>query len=127
MLFLPIGKIILIFGIFFILTFLAYRLLLKRGRKFNPYISSPPIINLITTQWIAPKKYISIIDIGGELFAIGISESQITLLTKIEDKEWAKKILENRGLKTSPMIYIQNYLFKNRLFSRFFLRSLNAK
>jgi flagellar biogenesis protein FliO len=49
-------------------------------------------IRVLTTQLIAPRKYISLVEIGGEVLALGVSEAQINYLTKIEHPELLEKI-----------------------------------
>lgn len=121
----PFIKMLVIAGSLFIVLLFTMKLL-KKGKIVSS--SSSQLIKILTTQWIAPQKYISIVEIGGELFALGISESQINLLTKIEDRELAKRIVESQESKT-PHLYntIQNYIFKNRGFSGIFFRRLNEK
>ena len=49
--------------------------------------SSPDAgIKVLTSKPIAPQKYISLVEIGGEILALGISAQQVTFLTKIENK-----------------------------------------
>ena len=42
------------------------------------------LIKVLETRMIAPKKYVAVLDIAGQTMAVGISEQQITLLTKLE-------------------------------------------
>jgi len=44
-------------------------------------------IQIIATQYLAPNKYIQLIEIGNKLFVIGVSDQSINLLTEIDDKE----------------------------------------
>ena len=120
------AKMVLILGLLCIGLFFTLRVL-KQKRINHPMASSQSIIKLLCTQWIAPQKFISLVDIGGELFAIGISESQITLLTKIEDKERIKDIIENLEMKSLPFYQIQHYLFKNKGIGRMLLRKFHEK
>ncbi len=119
-------KMVLILGLLCIFLFIAIKLL-KRGKVSSNFISSRSPIKILTTQMIAPQKYISIVEICEELFALGISESQINLLTKIEDKELAKKMTEQLESKTSSFFHFQNYLFKNGGFFGILLRRVNEK
>ena len=59
------------------------------GRRALPQDFS---IRVLTTQLIAPRKYISLVEIGGEVLALGVSEAQINYLTKIEHPELLAKI-----------------------------------
>jgi len=88
---LAIGKMALALGIVCTaLLFLAR--VLKRSGVVRSSLPSHSGVRLLTTQWIAPKKYISIVEIGGEILALGVSEAQITFLTRIENKEFLEKV-----------------------------------
>jgi flagellar biogenesis protein FliO len=66
-------------------------------------------IRLLSTQPIAPQKYISLVEIGGEVLALGITQDHITLLGKIENKEFVGKVVSNGGARQEPFSWI-NYL-----------------
>ena len=51
-------------------------------------------IRVLTSKLIAPQKYISLIEIAGEVLALGITPQQVTFLTKIENKELLKGNLQ---------------------------------
>jgi len=104
-------KMILLIGLLCVTLFIILKIL-NRKKRVGQLNSSNSLIKILDSRWIAPQKYISIVDIGGELFALGVSESQITLLTKIENKEWAQKISEVKELKSSPLFNIQGALFR---------------
>jgi flagellar protein FliO/FliZ len=42
------------------------------------------LINVLETRMIAPKKYVAIIQLGEEFIAVGVTDQQINLLTKLE-------------------------------------------
>lgn len=64
-------------------------------------------IRLLTTQWIAPHKYISLVEIAGEVFALGISETQINLLTRIENRDFIERFTKKESIKTDPLSFLQ--------------------
>jgi flagellar protein FliO/FliZ len=77
-------------------------------------------IKLLTTQLIAPRKYISLVEIAGEVLALGICENQITLLTRVENREFVEK------LRTAPSSKSEsNSLFQ--LFQRLPLKQKRMK
>ena len=100
------SKMILGLGIVFVLLFLFMRLL-RRTTLAGGDMSSESGIRLLTTKPIAPRKYISLVEIAGEILALGISESQITLLTKIENKEFLEKMVARRSIPTEPLSLLQ--------------------
>jgi len=64
-------------------------------------------IKVLTSRPIAPQKYISLVEIGGEILALGISAQQVTFLTKIENKERVKESLEPSAGKPEPFPWLQ--------------------
>jgi flagellar protein FliO/FliZ len=102
-------KMILALGIVCTVLFLLVRLLKRSGlAKRNFPLDSG--IKLLATQLIAPQKYISLVEIGGEVLALGISEAQITFLTKIENKEFLEKIADRRPARFEPFSLSQYFL-----------------
>jgi flagellar biogenesis protein FliO len=91
MIFWPMVKMILALGgMCAVLLFLVRRL--KRNGGVRKDLLSNSGIRVLSTQPIAPQKYISLVEIGGEVLALGVSEAQITLLTKIENQEFVEKM-----------------------------------
>ncbi len=88
-------------GVCFVLIFLAR--VLKRNGVGKGNIPSHSGIRLLTTQWIAPHKYISLVEIAGEVFALGISETQINLLTRIENRDFIERLSEKGSMRTDPL------------------------
>lgn len=88
-------KMILVLGSLLAILFLFARLM-KKGRGINGGATNGSDIRVLATQCLAPQKYLSLVDVGGEVLALGISESHITLLTKIENREFLEK-LSNRA------------------------------
>ena len=72
------------------LLFLLVRVL-KRTPLIRKDFPTDDDIRVLTTKPISPRKYISLVEIGGEVLALGISEAQISYLTKIENPEWLEK------------------------------------
>jgi len=79
------------------LLFLLVRVL-KRTPLIRKDLPADFDLRVLTTKPIAPRKYIALVEIGGEVLALGISEAQISYLTKVENPEW----LEKWRRKTSP-------------------------
>jgi flagellar biogenesis protein FliO len=77
--------------------------------------SSPDAgIKVLTNKLIAPQKYISLVEIGGEILALGISAQQVTFLTKIENKEKVKENLEAPPGKPEPLSWFQFWPARHR-------------
>ena len=71
-------------------------------------------IRLLATKPIAPHKYISLVEIGGEVLALGISEAQITLLTKIENRDFVDKISARGPMLSEPFSFFNPFLKRSR-------------
>ncbi len=44
-------------------------------------------IRVLTSKAIAPQKYVSLVEIAGEVLALGVTAQQITFLSRIENPE----------------------------------------
>ncbi len=53
-------------------------------------------IKVLSTSYIAPKKSINLIEVAGEILVLGVTATNINLLTKIENKEVVEKIKEKK-------------------------------
>ncbi len=69
-------------------------------------------LRVLAVKPIAPRKYISLIAIGEEVLVVGIAESQMTLLSKIGDKEFAGKMLAAPPVRTYPFPWFDGWLAK---------------
>ncbi len=85
-------KMILVLGAILAFLFLFARVL-RRGHGGLAGSISHPEIRILATQCLAPQKYLSLVEIGGEVFALGISEASITLLTKIDNREVVTRLV----------------------------------
>src|SRR5210317_329185 len=59
---------------------------MKRFLKRDVGGSKEPLIKVIASQHIGIKKSISLVEIPGSILVVGVSNDNISLLTKIEDK-----------------------------------------
>ncbi|MGQ9646409.1 MAG: FliO/MopB family protein [Thermodesulfobacteriota bacterium] len=83
--------------LFFGVGFLKRRGTGRRGQGLNQGI------RVLGTQPLAPQKYISLVEIAGEVLALGISETQVNLLMKIENKAFIDQLMENTANRTEPI------------------------
>ena len=60
--------------------------LMKRFLKRDVGGSQEQLIKVVASQYIGMKKNISLIEIPGSILVVGVSNDNISLLTKIEDK-----------------------------------------
>ena len=59
---------------------------MKRFLKRDVGGSKEPLIKVIASQHIGIKKNISLVEIPGSILVVGVSNDNISMLTKIEDK-----------------------------------------
>ena len=71
-------------------------------------------IKILTSKLIAPQKYVSLVEIGGEILALGISAQQVTFLTKIENKEKIQESLPALGVKAEPFSWFKFWPIHNK-------------
>jgi flagellar biogenesis protein FliO len=73
-------------------------------------------IRVLTSKMIAPQKYVSLVEIGGEVLALGVTSQQITFLTKVENQEIAKKNLPQHEIGPETLSWLRGLplLWKKR-------------
>ncbi len=109
-------KMILVLGTMLGALFFLGRVM-RKGRRMTGAASGDSGIRVLATQTLAPQKYLSLVEMGGEVLALGISEAQITLLTKIENKEFIERLSNQPGIKQGapfPLHYFQPFLAPSR-------------
>jgi flagellar protein FliO/FliZ len=63
-------------------------------------LNTDRLISVITTSPIAPKKMISVVEVGDEILVLGLTDSHITMLTKITEEHAIHRLKTNRGKKS---------------------------
>lgn len=74
----------------FLIVALMYGVLVfvkKYGIKINGNKTGSIHINVISSQMIMPKKYISVVKVEDKLLVLGVSEQSITLLKELNQTE----------------------------------------
>ena len=64
-------------------------------------------IRVLTSRMIAPQKYVSLVEIGGEVLALGVTSQQITFLTKVENQEMLKKNLPHHEIGPEALSWLR--------------------
>lgn len=75
-----IGALLLILGLMLLLA--------RLFRKFSAGIGGlgqGALINILETKMLGPKKQVSVIEIGGEVLVLGVTEQQINLISRLDD------------------------------------------
>jgi flagellar biogenesis protein FliO len=78
-----------VLGVIIIGIYLIFRLLLKNRR--SP-VKDSEIVQILATYPLAANRLIQIVDIGGQILVLGVSDSNVNLITEIDDKEVIDRI-----------------------------------
>ncbi len=76
------GALAIVLGLLMLLVWWVRKLGL--GKKLS---HQGDIINILDTRMIAPKKFVSVLEVGGEYVVIGVTDTNINLLSRIENNE----------------------------------------
>lgn len=71
-------------------------------------------IRLVETRYIAPKKAIILIEVGGEFLLLGSAENQLTLLKKVDIIEEIDVLEETGGTRSNFFEKFRRYAGKGR-------------
>ena len=63
-------------------------------------LNTDRLISVITTSPIAHKKMISVVEVGGELLILGLTDNHITMLTKVTDEQVMHRLKASRGKRS---------------------------
>ena len=80
---------------------LAFYYFIKRFLKRDIGGAREPLIKVIASQYIGLKKTISLVEVAGSILVVGVSNDNISLLTKIEDKV-ALDVLRQKSSRMTP-------------------------
>lgn len=67
-------------------------------------------VRLIGNKPIAPHKSISLLEVGGELWVLGMTESQINLLDKITNPERAARMMAAASARKVPLPWMDRWI-----------------
>jgi len=111
-----------VLGVLLLLIWLCKRMPARQG-------SSPAEgqVRLLTSKPIAPRKFVSLVEIGGQVLVLGVSEAQITLLDKIENREFMAKTETQHPLKSEPPSLLDYFSLRRKGVNRGPLRIFNGR
>jgi len=75
----------------------------KRTAAGKERFSAEGQVRLLTSKPIAPRKFVSLVEVGGQVLVLGVSEAQITLLDKIENRDFMVKNENPQTLQSEPL------------------------
>ena len=83
----------LVLGFIFLLFFGFKKYVLKN----TVFGGGEKLIQVVSTNYLAPKKNISLVEVAGEILVLGISDQNISLLTTIREPERIEVIKNAKG------------------------------
>ena len=101
--------------------------LCKRTAAGKDRFSAEGRVRLLTSKPIAPRKFVSLVEIGGQVLVLGVSEAQITLLDKMEHREFMARTETQQGLQSEPLSILDYFSFRRRGLNRGPARISNGK
>jgi flagellar biogenesis protein FliO len=101
--------------------------LCKRGAAGKGRFSAEGQVRLLTSKAIGPRKFVSLVEIGGQVLVLGVSEAQITLLDKIENREFMAKTETQQALQSEPLSILDYFSLRRRGLNRGPVRISNGK
>ena len=79
--------------------------------KGSGLMASNQWIRVIAANYIAPKKTISLVEVAGEMLVLGLTDSQITMLTKINDEHMIERIKKCQNKTNVKAPFYQPFKF----------------
>jgi len=85
----------------------------------SPAMNSGSLIKILASRYLGPKNSILIVDVAGEIIVVGLSNSQMSMLTTISDKDALDKLrnIGNKDDMTSLPISQQIARYKKKITS----------
>ncbi len=86
------ASLLLVLGIMALTAYAAKRFLGSRLGRWR----AQPLIQVLSTAYLGPKKEIAVIEVGKEYLVVGITPTQISLLTRLEGPPLPSSRIETR-------------------------------
>ena len=78
-----------VLAVIIIVIYLGFRFLLKSKKRL---VSDTEMIKVLATYPISANRLIKVVDIAGKVLVLGVTDSNINLITEVEDKETSDRI-----------------------------------
>ena len=75
---------IAVMGVIIVGIYFLFRLLIKKKSKL---VTDSEVIKVLATYPLAANRIIQVVDIGGQVLVLGVSDSSINLITELQDQE----------------------------------------
>ena len=82
----------LVLGLIFLLFFGFKKYVLK-----NTAFGGGKLVQVLSTNFLAPKKNIALVEVAGEILVLGVSDQNVSLLTSIREPERIEEIKNAHG------------------------------
>jgi len=88
----------------------------KLMKKTGTGVDDGHAIRILSTRYLGPKSSIMLVDVLGSVIAVGVTGSQISMLTTITDEESLERLKSTRdGSRDSQAFLNQITLYKRKL------------
>ncbi len=74
-----ISSLLIVLALILLIAYLVRRFLNSRLSRWR----SAPMIQLLSTTYLGPKRQISVIEVGQEYLVVGVTPNQISLITRL--------------------------------------------
>ena len=78
-----------VMGVIIIGVYFLFRVLIKKKSKL---VTDSEVIKVLATYPLAANRIIQVVDIGGQVLVLGVSDSSINLITELKDQESIDRI-----------------------------------
>lgn len=94
-----VGSLGLVLGIMILLAFFFKKFGVSGGN-----LKQGSLIRIMDTRMIAPKKYVSVLQIANEYVVVGITDQSINLLSTLDNTEEIENFTQTPGANTSTRL-----------------------
>ncbi|NIQ18342.1 MAG: flagellar biosynthetic protein FliO, partial [Candidatus Aenigmarchaeota archaeon] len=98
-----------VLGAIIVGLYLLFKFLVKNKSKI---VTNSDVIKVLATYPLASNRMIQVVDIAGQVLVLGVSDSNINLITEVEDKEVVDRIKLLSSKETSGTGSFKDQFFK---------------
>jgi flagellar biosynthetic protein FliO len=98
-----------VLAILVIVVYLVFRVFLRNRHKI---VAGTDVIKVLATYPLAGNKSLQIVEVAGKVLILGITDSNINLITTLEDKETIDRIKLERSKETKGIASFRDQLLK---------------
>jgi flagellar biogenesis protein FliO len=88
----------------------------KLMKKTGAGVDDGHAIRVLSTRYLGPKSNIMLVDVLGQVIVVGVTGSQISMLTTITDEDALERVKSSRGGERESQAFLdQITLYKRKL------------